>query len=230
MPLLKEFDLDIPYPTKKNGSPEDYNETWKQKRAQFRDEIRCVASLYERSFEKFKTNDSWKILIRCVDEITDSRIINLSGVCTIQVQFDVDSFFPMSDQQKKETTLKLFRNGIDKIVSEKNWDPTPFNQAFDNVIKEELKNEWFWKKPISSPDRKLKASLYIVHEVTIAKGYLIVFDNKNQEVLCSEVFRDRPNEWAYVPYLGKIQWLSSKEVALFNKENELVSQISLVHS
>lgn len=228
MPILKEFDLDIPYP-KRDGTPEDYRANWKQKGAQFRDEIRCIASLYEKSFEKMKTADSWKVLIECVDEISDSRVIDLLGVCTTQVQFDVDSFFFMDENQKKITTLNLLKQGIEKIVPEKGWDPAPFNKAFEKVIKAEMNNEWFWRKPISSPERKLKASLYIVHEVTIVKGYLIVFDNKNQEVLRSEVFRDRPNEWAYVPYLGKIQWLSSKEVALFNKENELVSQISLVH-
>ncbi|RCW40627.1 hypothetical protein DFP97_1306 [Paenibacillus prosopidis] len=86
----------------------------------------------------------------------------------------------------------------------------------------------FGKKPISSPDRKFKASLYIVHEVSIVKGYLIVCNKKNQELIRSEVFQDRPNEWAYVPYLGKIQWLSLREAALFNKKNELVSKVSLL--
>lgn len=227
MPILKEFDLDIPY-TKKDGTPEDYEAIWSQKRVQFRDEIRCIASLYERFFIKFKTEDTWKVLICCVNEVTDSRVIEQLGVCEVQIKFDVDSFFSMNDQRKKETTLELLRNGIDKIVSEKNWDPTPFNQAFDNVTKEELKNEWFWKKPISSPDRKYKASLYIVHEVSVVKGYLIVCNNKNQELIRSEVFQDRPNEWAYVPYLGKIQWLSLREAALFNKKNELVSKVSLL--
>ncbi|WP_127495354.1 hypothetical protein [Paenibacillus glycanilyticus] len=226
MPTLKEFDLDIPYP-QRDGSPEDYKVNWKQKRVQFRNEIRCIASLYERNFEKYKTADTWKVLIECVDEVTDSRVLDLLGVCTTQVQFNVDSFFSMSDHQKKETTLELLRKGIDRIVSEKNWDPSPFAIAFEEIIKAEMKNEWFWRKPISSPDRRFKARLYIVHEVTVVKGYLIVFDKTNQEILRIEVFNDRPNEWAYVSYLGKIQWISSKEVALFNKKGELVRQVSL---
>lgn len=223
MPILKEFDLDIPY-TKEAGTPEDYEASWKHKRVQFRDQIRCITSLYERSFDKFKTTDSWKVLIECVDEIIDPRVKDYSGVCTVQVQFHVDSFFTMNDQEKKDTTFKLLRRGIDKLISEKYWDSAPFELAFEKVKRAELKNDWYWKKPIISPDRKLKASIYIIHEVAVVKAYLIVSDKKNVEILRSEVFRDRPNEWAYARYLGEILWSSPNEVALFNKNKEIVSK------
>jgi hypothetical protein len=226
MPILKEFDLDIPY-TNTAGTREHYEATWKQKRIQFRDQIRCVASLFERSLEKVKTSDSWKVLIECVDVITDPGIKDFTGVCTKQVQFHVDTFFLMNDQEKKETTLELMRKGIGGILLEKDWDSTPFNQAFNKVIQAELKNEWYWKKPLFSPDRRYKASLYIIHEVTFVKAYLIVCGKDNQEILRSEVFSDRPNEWAYAPYLGEIKWLSQSEVALFAKNKEVVGKAIL---
>ncbi|SFS76268.1 hypothetical protein [Paenibacillus sp. BC26] len=227
MPILKEFDLDIPY-ISTAGTKEDYEATWKEKRFQFRDQIRCIVSLYERSFDKLKTTDSWKVLIDCVDEITDEKVKDFSGVCSVQVQFNVDSFFTKDDHQKKEVTIEILRKGLDKVITEKGWDQVPFGQAFEKVIEVNMKNEWFWRKPISSPDRRFKARLYIVHEVTVVIGYLIVFNNTNQEILRTEAFRDRPNEWAYVQYLGDIQWLSSNEVALFSKGNELVRQVSFI--
>jgi hypothetical protein len=101
MPILKEFDLDIPY-INKAGTPEDYEVTWKQKRVQFRDEIRCVASLFERLFGKFRTFDSWKVLIECVNEVTNQRILDFTGVCTVQVEFHVDSFFSMNTEEKNK--------------------------------------------------------------------------------------------------------------------------------
>ncbi|MFS0873190.1 hypothetical protein [Paenibacillus xylanilyticus] len=80
MPILREFDLDIPYIN--SGTPEDYEANWKQKRIQFRDDIRCVASLVERSFEKYKTSDSWKVLIEVVDVITDPGGVENNGFPT----------------------------------------------------------------------------------------------------------------------------------------------------
>jgi hypothetical protein len=47
-----------------------------------------------------------------------------------------------------------------------------------------------------------------VHEVTFVIGNLIVIDKSDQEVLRTEAFRDRPNEWAYAQHLGKLQWVS----------------------
>ncbi|WP_127537113.1 hypothetical protein [Paenibacillus illinoisensis] len=114
----------------------------------------------------------------------------------------------MNDQQKKQVTFDLLRKGLDKVIPEKGWDSDSFEQAFLKVIEGDMRNEWFWRKLISSPDRRLKAGLYIVHEVTFVIGYLIVIDKSDQEVLRIEAFWDRPNEWAYAQHLGKIQWLS----------------------
>lgn len=44
-----------------------------EKIVQFRDEIRCLASLYERYLGKYKTN--------CVSEVTDPRVVTYGGVC-----------------------------------------------------------------------------------------------------------------------------------------------------
>lgn len=225
MPILREFDLDIPYIN--SGTPEDYEANWKQKRIQFRDDIRCVASLVERSFVKFKTSDSWKVLIEVVDVITDPGVKDFSGVCTVQVQFHVDTFFSLNDQEKKETTLYLMRRGIFSIILAKGWDPVPFERAFELAEYQNLINEWYWKKPLFSSNRKYKASLYLVHEVTVVKGFLIVANKHNEEILRVEAFRDRPNEWAYLRYLGKLEWLTQNEVVLLDKRNNVVGKATV---
>ncbi|WP_342565758.1 hypothetical protein NST84_11805 [Paenibacillus sp. FSL R7-0345] len=217
--------MDIPYSSM--GTIEDYEATWKPKRIQFRDHVRCVASLFKRYFEKFKTSDSWKVLIECVDEITEPGVRVYSGVCTVQVQFHVDTFFSMNDLEKKETTLDLMRKGIYTIISEEGWNEAPFEKAFEQVMAVKLVNEWFWKKPLLSSDRKYKASLYIVHEVTVVKAYLIILNKNNREVLRLEAFKERPNEWNYARYLGKLVWLSQNEVVLFNKNNETVRKATV---
>ncbi|WP_127594577.1 hypothetical protein [Paenibacillus lautus] len=76
----------------------------------------------------------YKVLICCVSEVTDPRVITYGGVCETQIQFHVDSFFSMSDQQKKEVTFDLLRKGLDKVIPEKGWDSDSFEQAFSKVI------------------------------------------------------------------------------------------------
>lgn len=83
------------------------------------------------------------------------------------------------------------------------------------------------EKALLSSDRKYKASLYIVHEVTVVKAYLIILNKNNREVLRLEAFKERPNEWNYARYLGKLVWLSQNEVVLFNKNNETVRKATV---
>ncbi|MEK4438975.1 hypothetical protein [Paenibacillus sp. FSL K6-2862] len=225
MSILKEFDLDIPYIN--SGTPEDYEANWKQKRIQFRDEIRCVASLVERSFEQYKTSDSWKVLIEVVDVITDPGVKDFSGVCRVQVQFHVDTFFSKNDEEKKEATLDLMRRGIYSIILAKGWDSVPFERALEIAKNQNLINEWYWKKPLVSSNRKYKASLYIVHEVKGIKGILIVANKNNEEILRVEAFRDRPNEWAYLRFLGKLEWSTHNEVVLLDKRNNVVGKATV---
>lgn len=104
--------------------------------------------------KKYKTNDAWKVLISCVSEVTDPRVVTYGGVCETQIQFPVDSFFLMNDQQKKQVTFDLLSKGLDKVIPEKGWDSDSFEQAFSKVIEADMRNERIWRKIISSTNGK----------------------------------------------------------------------------
>lgn len=141
--LLKEFDLDLPYIVDqenvnsiiKNQKCEyneaiklDYELNWKWKRRSFRLETRCITAMYERLFGKYKTKDCWKVLIECVDHISDERIVNISGVCSVPIQFSLNEFGVKSELEKKRTTLRLLMDGIEKLTIYNNWDVKPFRE------------------------------------------------------------------------------------------------------
>ncbi|OPH58088.1 hypothetical protein BC351_24390 [Paenibacillus ferrarius] len=215
--ILKEFDLDLPY-TGKNGK-QDYDDNWKAKRIKFRDEVRCIASFYERVFEKKSiVDDYWKVLIECVDTITDSRVRNLLGVCTVQVELDIEEYFHLSNCEKKRIVLGLLKSGIEKIVEAKGWDYTPFDKAYNNIVMNNYTNTWIWKKPKKSPDKKYSAEVFCEHEVGSFDISIIIKSKNGNEMKRVKVKSDRPNEWAYAQNLGALDWVSSDEVVLVNKE------------
>ena len=226
MPILTDFDLDIPYP-EKGVTPEVYEKTWNEKRIKFRDEIRCVASLYGRNFEKLKTEETRKILVECLDEINDSRVLDLLDVTVVQVQFNVDSFFLLNEKEKKETTFHLLNEGIKKIIDEKKWDSEPFEKAKQACLEVNFKNEWEWKKTASSPNRKYKASVKIEHDVEEARGYLLVRDKKQNLISSKEVFKTRPNEWIFDHFFGKIVWENNETVHLIDRKIIKVGELTI---
>jgi hypothetical protein len=230
MPILKDFDLNLEYiPNEKiiknimesNGweyskaSDYDYNENWHEKISSFSFQTRCIASLYRRNLEKFKTDDCWKILVKCVKEITDSKI-RTGGVCELQVVYDADEFFALSNYDKKVTTLRILKQGIDLVAEEKHWDKEPFDIAYNKVIECDYVNKWIWKKTKYNPSKKLIAKIYGEHDVDSVDISLVILNRKGEELKRVKIISTLPDELCYSIHLGELRWVSDSEVSLVN--------------
>lgn len=207
MPILKEFDLDLPFANDKS------------KRMQFRDEIRCVASLYERHFPKLKTDKCWKILVECVTEITKPSVRDLLGVYTVQVLFDADRFFQSKDIEKKSLTLEALKRGIDRVVTDMSWDGKIFDETYEQVVANNYDNRWRWKNPVESPSKKFVAEVLCNHNVSTFEISIVVSLVDGSEIN-RKVIIEKPNEFAYANHLGILEWISEKEVRLVNKKGD----------
>lgn len=216
-PILREFDLDIPY-VKVDGNKDDYEKNWKEKRLKYRDEIRCMASLFEQHFEKCKNDDCWKVLIECVEEITDNRIKCYGGVCHASVKLDIGWYFTLENPEKKKLILGLLKQGIDRIIEEKRWDSQPFELAYQRVISSDYINHWVWKKPKKSPDKKYVAEVICNHDIDEFSVQILIKDKNGNDVKQKKIITEKPNEWDFAKHLGSLEWLSQAEVALINKD------------
>ena len=230
---LKEFDLDLPYVIDEENVQSilreqncDYNEAtkldyesnWKWKRRSFRLQTRCITAMYERLFGTYKTKDCWKILIECVEEITDERIINDSGVCSVPVQFSLDDFMAKSELEKKKTVLQLLMEGIEKLTIINQWDYNLFKEIALQIEQLDYVNEWTWKKSIKSPNKKYSAKVICNHDVESMDIFISISERDGKQVLLEKVISELPDEFAYARHLGELKWNSDSEVALINKK------------
>jgi hypothetical protein len=206
MPLLREFDLDL---------PDDLG-----KRARFRNETRCVTALFERVFGKFKTEKYWKVLVECVREVKLEQYKNLLGVCVVQIPFSSEGFFDLNDHEKKDVALELLRNGVEKLINLTQWDKTPFDEAFDSVKRLEIMNVWTWKKPLKSPSKKLIAQVICKHEVTNFSISIVIRNIHGHHIMANNIIYETPNEFSYSSHLGELIWVSDTEIVLINKDKD----------
>ncbi|WP_336783436.1 hypothetical protein [Paenibacillus illinoisensis] len=230
---LKDFDLDLPYVIDEENVQSilreqncnyneatklDYESNWKRKRRSFRLQSRCITAMYERLFGKYKTKDCWKILIECVEEITDERIINDSGVCSVPVQFSIDDFVAKSELEKKKTVLQLLMEGIEKLTISNQWDYNLFKEIALQIQELGYINEWTWKKSIKSPNKKYSAKIICNHGVESMDIFISISERDGKQVLLEKVISELPDEFAFVRHLGELKWDSDSEVALINKK------------
>ena len=234
--ILKEFDLDLPYHPNidtinqlmkqcelkySEAIKYDYEQNWKEKRRLFSNEVRCIASFYERVFGKLKTSiRCWKVLVECVEEITNSKPRLVGGVYEVEVQLNIDKYFSLTDYEKKKCILDMLFEGINKIIAVENWDKTLFQSAHDYIVRSNYINEWIWKRPLTSPTRAYKAEVICKHEVSGFIAYIVIRDRKSQEIKREMIFQTIPNEWVYHTYLGNLYWNSETEVVLKNKSGD----------
>lgn len=240
--ILDEFDLDLPYVENKENIKElinrqncnygeaikiDYANTWKQKRRNFNLETRCITSMFERLLNKFKTDDCEKIIVECVDKLNNENIINHLGVYITQIEFDYFNFIKKSNYEKKVETLKLLTLGIEKVAKIKSWDTNTFLKVRDKIIISNYANEWSFKKPIKSPNKKHIAEVLCKHEVDKFEISLIIKD-LNQNIIEHNSFIEKPHEFAYAKHLGNIEWVDNNNVYLYDNEGNAAITINLI--
>lgn len=232
---LKQFELDLPYiPNEKNilsimntnnciraeATKMDYKINWKDKRQKFSLETRNISAMYERLFNKIQTENCWKVLVECVEHVQEEKVINYSGVNTVQIEFNHDDFLIMDEYEKRKITLELIMEGIRIIAKIKRWDTKPFEDVYHKIIELDYTNEWIWKKALKSINKKNSAEILCQHKVDSIEISIVFKDAKGFEIGRRKIITEQPDEFAYTRHLGKLKWISDSEVTLFNKSED----------
>jgi hypothetical protein len=113
--LLRDIDLDLPYKENKtfieelinnqgmeeiDATPLDYDMNWRDKRINFRDEMRCIVGLYLHYLGKFRTQETKKIIINCVEKINSNKIHTFDGFTEVEVEFDYGAYKKLDNEKK----------------------------------------------------------------------------------------------------------------------------------
>jgi hypothetical protein len=230
--LLKDIDMDLPYIKKdeeiknfmaKHSLTEveairfDYEENWKQKRMLFRDQVRCIASLYLFLLGRFPNERSKKIMINCVESPGEGVQTTTDGFTEVSVKVDIDSYFPLSNFDKKRLILEKFNEGMIKVANEYSWDHGVFNSVTAEIKDRNYVNKYVWAQK-SSSDRKYKAEVFCEHDIEFFTATLIIIDKKSGQVVkTKKVLQERPHELIFTQYLGDLKWVSDRTVVMTHR-------------
>lgn len=211
---------------RKKITVDDYNRNYKEKFFEFRLQTRCIAALYERSFNAYKNNKCWKIVINCVLNV-DREPNSVNGIYLVQVKFNIEDFFGLDDFEKKRKTLDIITKGVSQIVQKEGWDKTVFDDAHNKVLAENYENRWIWKKQKSNPGRQYIAKVLCEHGLYSCNISLIIEDKRGQVIKQEIVIREKPDEWAFSKYFGDLMWISNNEVRLISKKKDYEFKLNI---
>ncbi len=192
----------------------DYEEGWKRKRMLFRDQVRCIAGLYTFLLGRFPNDRSKKIMINCVEFPGDGVQTTTDGFTEVSVKLDVDSYFSLSDFDKKTLILNKIDEGIVKVANEYSWEHDVFNRITAEIKERNYVNEYTWAQR-SSPDRKYMAEMFCTHDIDYFSATLNIRDKKSGELIKSKkVLQERPHELIFNQYLGDLKWVTDRTITM----------------
>lgn len=168
---LQYFELDKPYVenqqmieelmdsaalTYEEARIKDYRQNWKDQRRAFVYESKCMTSMVERLFKPVVTKDCWKIIVECVDTISNLAIINLLGAYTVQVLFDFSSYESSSPLEQKKMLLGALLKGVKHVFQELSIPYSLIEDVVNEIDKNDYENSWEWKR------KKIQSTTYYV--------------------------------------------------------------------
>ncbi|RSD29595.1 hypothetical protein [Mesobacillus subterraneus] len=225
--------MDLPYVKKDDGlldkhsfseveaTRTHYEENWKTKRILFRDQVRCIASLYTELLGRFPTEGTKKLIINCVEHPEDKILTTSDGFTEVWVQLDIDSYFLLSGDEKKKLILEKIHEGVLLAAHEYAWGKETFNRIKAEIEARNYVNEYVWKRK-ASPDRKLAAEVFCVHDIDHFTASLTIKEKKSGNIVkTKKVLQERPHELIFVQYLGDLKWVSDRTVGIY-RENKAI--------
>jgi len=169
----------------------------------------------------FKNDDTQIIRIELIEGTANEEVTtNFNGFTDIQLKFEQDKFFALSDYEKKKETLELIMAGIRKVATYKGWDMQPFEEVCEKIIELDYKNEeWKDKKIAIHPSKKLKARVFVQHEVQSIEIFIVVTDSRKKELYREKIITktlDVSHSYAVVISLNDydIAWKNENQVIL----------------
>ena len=223
--LLKEIEMDLPYV--RDLDPEglsadeirsDYELNWKEKRRQFQLMTRCMTSMIERIIPRITTEDCWKILIECVQKPSRKDVLNLLGVYSVQVPFDINKFWEMNSSEKKKYVVARIREAVRLVAQSSSFEAEAIEKACKKVEEANYVNEWYWSQPVKCKQRSVQVKvLHEVEHVTISLVFKDSINNISKEKM---LVSDIPDERVYNKYFGKLEWISDETAQLSTKSGE----------
>lgn len=244
---LREIQLDLPYREKpeilksimiqhnctyEEAVTIDYDTNWMiQVRKRFELETRCIAAMFMRLLGKYKTKNCSKIVIDCVEkeDKTDYPCYRGSGVGIGLVRYELDyiNFFHKNNYEKKQIALQIIKESLYTIGKKEGWDLVQLENVVNKIEELDYNNFWAFGKKTKSPSKLYTAELYIEHNIEAINFFAVIRDKQNDIVKKKLIVTEKPSEWIYNQYLGKLVWVSDTKIHLNDRTGATLFAISL---
>lgn len=103
----------------------------------------------------------------------------------------------------------------------------PLENVVNKIEELDYNNFWTFGKKTKSPSKLYTAELYIEHNIEAINFFAVIRDKQNDIVKKKLIVTEKPSEWIYNQYLGKLVWVSDTKIHLNDRTGATLFAISL---
>lgn len=188
---------------------------------QFNLSAHSLCDLFLRCLGEFETRGIAKVLIRVVSAPEDLRPPHqMDDVIESFAVGDVESYWQLEELERQRWLANLVYGGMKDVARRFNWNVEAIDHAHTAVERLGFRNVQAWKRPVASPDRKVRAQLWYDFNQRAIDG-TIRFTNANGTVLGErKVFTLPPTDFDLHMALGRLRWLTNTKVGLESRDRK----------
>lgn len=184
----------------------------------------CITGLFLQYLGEFDSGEYRKIdIITTVEDFQEEdRISRIDNVIQVQSTFDFESYFSADILERKTILIDCLYDNLIYLSKVYGWSASQINKSYKNIKNaEDLELYVAASKPLSSPNRKLKAQLVYHHTMEKITLFAWITNKEGEHLYQVELVTTKPHEWFIAPYLGKLKWLSNNSLQLIPKAQSL---------
>ena len=162
-----------------------------------KDQSRHITYRIQRALkeEKFSTDGFNRIVIEPSEKATNEIFINSSSVANISVDFDIEKFNKLTDEELENYYISMIKNGL-KNFNEKIQIPVcSMLNTIDDLEKNDFIDFWIYKEKQS---KKLKLSAKLICKMDRKEFTLSLVIEKNESTIFNkDILKTPPDEISF---------------------------------
>ncbi|MCQ56403.1 hypothetical protein DUD49_08080 [Listeria monocytogenes] len=182
----------------------------------FHIQAEAITDLFSSLLGNIRTENVSVININCAIKENMENPMIISTFLDVFIEYDVSEFNKLNEFEKEQQLVRLLQNGLEKATEILALDKWIFEQVFKAMEERNFKNHFIWKKPKSSPDRKLRAYVEINWGIEQTEAYIIIENRKKQVELKEKIVLKHPGRMG-LDILGELIWKNNYTVELRHK-------------
>lgn len=172
-----------------------------------------LGRMYEFLFPKTRTNNVSSLTVLLVSKLPQTIWQQESSSIDLYNVFDWHIFTSLKSEEKALYIIKLCQSAILKMAEERGWDLVPFEIAYEKIKEAKGLFRSYYKKPVFSPDKQLKAQIYFEDDYE-KNGTYVDFTDKKGTLVKRVQFTPRGYS-VYSQDIGVINWDDNFQVKIF---------------